>query len=54
MAIRQQLQDIRDGWVRIEAQSLELLRENPNSTTGRDALEQARSALGKVTSEVKP
>lgn len=49
MSIEATQRDLRDGAVRIEQIALELLRENPKSTTGKDALELARNALARQT-----
>ena len=43
--VQQQAQEIRDGWVRIDALADEMLRVNSESQTGKDAKELAQNAL---------
>lgn len=47
MQLTQTTTELREGYVRIELLAKELLRENPQSTTGQDALDLARKALSR-------
>lgn len=45
MEIKQKVQELRDGWVRIEQQAQVMLTVDPQSKTAQDALELAQNAL---------
>lgn len=50
MQLTQTQTELREGYIRIEMIARELLRENPDSSTGKDALELAQNALQRTTS----